>query len=176
IADLASKKQREMELAVAKTQLTESDSAVKAAEGAGRKKIEAARAEREQLLANRQNDLDALQAKADYLAEAQKTAQAQVDRLEKLRAGGVRVADEDLERARLALGQAKAEHKAATAAHKKAEISYTEGEKAANARIAAAEEELTEAVAKVPLESARKRVEAAEHLVGLTTLRAPVGG
>jgi HlyD family secretion protein len=176
IADLTSKKQRDLELAVAKTQLDESKDAKAAAEAAGKKKIEAAQAERDQLLASKDFDLAALDAKARYLKQAEATATGQVKRLKQLKEDGVRVADEDLERAELAVGQAKAEYTAAVAARKKAEVSYDEGEKAANARIAAAKEELNEAVAKVPLDSARKRLEVAEHLAGLTTVRAPVGG
>ncbi|HJZ60074.1 MAG TPA: hypothetical protein VKE74_34345, partial [Gemmataceae bacterium] len=176
IADLFSKAQREMEVEVARKQLAESEAGLKAAEAAGKKKIEAAEADRDQLLANRKNDLAALQAKIDYLAEAVTAAEGGVSRLEMLRADGVRVADEDLEKARLARAQAKAEHTAAVAAYKKAETSYVEGEKAANAKIAAAKADLEEAVKKAPIESARERVKLAEHMAGLTTLRAPVTG
>lgn len=176
LAVLASKLQRDMELTVARKQVEESETAVAAAQTAGRKKIEAAQAERTQHLAGREADLSALRAKADFLAQSKAVAEAQLARLNKLRKDEVPVADEDIEKAKLVVAQATTEHAGAEAALKKAEKTYEQGEKVADARIAATEEELKGEVARVPLASARERLKVAEHLAGLTTLRAPVSG
>lgn len=176
IVDLASKEQREKEVGVARIQLSESKKQLAAAKAAGQKKIDAARAEKQQLLGSKDNDLKALQAKVDYLVEAQKIGTAQLERLEKLKKEMVPVADNDIDKARLAVAQAKAEHVAAVAAVDKARNSYVEGANAADAKIAAAEEELKEAEAKAPIESSEEKVKVAESLVGLTTIKAPVAG
>lgn len=176
VADLASKQQRDLELNVARIQLAESKQAVEAATAAGRKKIEAANAELAQVAANETHDAAAIRAKLDYLAEALAIAEGQVLRLESLRGEGVRVADEDYEKAKLARAQAKSELAATAAALEKTKTTYLQSAAAAKARIAAAEEELKEAVAKVPVQSAAERLKVAELLASQTTLKAPREG
>jgi HlyD family secretion protein len=176
IATLASHTERELEVKVARQQFAEAEEQLAKAKAAGEKKIAVARAEAEQALANRESDLAALQARVSLAETQAATAARAVERLTKLRAEGVRVADEDLERARLQKAQADAEVAAANAALRKAETTYAEGEKAAQARIAAAEAELAEAVARVPIESARQRLALAEQVLSRTVLKAPVSG
>jgi len=176
IAELESAKDRLQEVQVARTQLTEATAARDAAKRAGEQKILAARAELNQAKANKASDLAAIDAKIDYLQLGATTAQANVKRLDKLRAGGVKVADEDYEKAKLLAAQAEAELKAAQATRKKTQTSYEEGEKAATAKVEAAEAELAEALARAPIESSRDKLKLAEQLSARTTLRAPIGG
>ena len=89
-----------------------------------------------------------MDAKIEYLKLGASTAQGGVKRLDKLRMGGVKVADEDYEKARLLAAQAEAELKATQAVRKKTETNYDEGEKAAKAKVEAAQAELSEALAR----------------------------
>jgi HlyD family secretion protein len=176
IADLESAKDRLQEVQVARTQLTEATAARDAAKRAGDQKILAAKAELNQAKANKASDLAAIDAKIDYLQLGSTTAQANVKRLDKLRAGGVKVADEDYEKAKLLAAQAEAELKAAQATRRKTQTSYEEGEKAATAKVEAAEAELAEALARAPIESSKDKLKLAEQLSARTTLRAPIAG
>jgi HlyD family secretion protein len=176
IATLASKAEREKEVRVAEVQLEESQKAVDAAKAAGEQKITAARAELNQLLAGKESDRVALKAKTDFVRKQRVAATAQLKRLTDTKGMGNPIAQEDIDKAQLVVDQANAELTAAEAAEEKAKAAYEENEKAANARIKAAEAELIEAEAKVPLASARERLELARHLLGLTTIRAPIRG
>ena len=176
IATLASKTERDKEVRVAEVQVEESQKALDAAKAAGKEKIAAARAELNQVLAGKTNDLTALKAKSDFLVKQKTAAMTQLSRLTELKEKSVPVAQEDIDKAQLLLDQAEAERIAAEAAYNKADATYTQSEKAANARIKAAEAELAEAEAKVPIASARERLALAKHTVGLTTIKAPIRG
>jgi HlyD family secretion protein len=175
IAELESAKDRQQEVRVARTQLTEATAARDAAKRAGEQRILAAKAELNQAKANKESDLAAVDAKIGYLKLGAETADANVKRLDKLRSSGVKVADEDYEKARLLAAQAQAELKAAEATRKKTETSYEEGEKAAKAKVEAAEAELAEALARAPIESSNDKLKLAEQLSARTTIRAPIG-
>lgn len=176
VAELASRKDRLQELQVAETQQEESRNALKFARLAGEQRVRAATAELNQAKANKDSDLAALDAKLAYLKVQTDTAAAGVARLEKLRAGGVAVAEENMEKAKLLAAQADAELKASEALRKKTEISYDEAQKAAEAKIAAAKAELDEAVAKVPTKSTDEKLDLARQLAGHTILKAPITG
>jgi HlyD family secretion protein len=176
IADLESAKDRQQEVQVAKTQLDEATKARDAGKRAGEQKILAAKADLNLNKATKESDLAAVDAKIKYLKLGASTAEAGVKRLDKLRADGVKVADEDYDKARLLAAQADAELKATEAARKKTATTYEEGEKAAQAKVEAAEAELAEALARAPIESSRDKLKLAEQLSARTTLRAPVGG
>lgn len=176
VAELDSAKDRLQEVQVARTQLAEATAARDAARRAGDQKILAAKAELNQAQANKASDLAAVDAKIEYLKLGASTAQAGVKRLDKLRTGGVKVAEEDYEKAKLLAAQAEAELKATEAVRKKTETTYEEGEKAAKAKVAAAEAELAEALARAPIESSKDKLKLAEQLSARTTLRAPISG
>ncbi|MBX9581203.1 MAG: hypothetical protein K2X87_12910, partial [Gemmataceae bacterium] len=175
VATLASRDQRAADVKVAEVQLEEAKAALAAAKEAGGKKIAAAQAEADQLAANETADLAALDARIGLAAKQREAAARQLSRLEGLR-GRAPVADEDLEKARLAVAQAEAEGTAADAARAKAATSYAEGKKAAAARIAAAKAELAEAEARAPIRSGEERLTAARKALDLTALKAPVDG
>lgn len=175
IATLAGRDQRAAEVKVAEVQLDEAKAALAAAKEAGAKKIAAAQAEADQLAANEPADLAALDARVALAARQREAAGRQLARLEGLRPA-VNVAEEDLEKARLAVAQADAEVAAADAARQKAATSYAEGKKAAAARIAAARAELAEAEAKAPIRSGEERLTAARKALDQTVLKAPTDG
>jgi HlyD family secretion protein len=176
VAELESANDRNQEVQVARTQLAEATRARDAAKRAGEQKILAARAELNQAKANKASDLAAIDARIDFLKLGVETAQAGVNRLDKLRASGVKVQDEDYEKAKLAAAQAVAELKATEATRRKTETTYEEGEKAATAKVEAAEAELAEALARAPIESSQDKLKLAEQLSARTTLRAPITG
>ena len=173
---MRARKDRLQEVQVARIQLTEATAARDAAKRASEQKILAAKAELNQAKANKESDLAAVDAKINYLRLGATTADAGVKRLEKLRTSGVKVADEDLEKAKLLAAQADAELKATEAVRKKTETTYHEGEKAAQAKVEAAEAELAEALARAPIESSREKLKLAEQLSARTTLKSPING
>lgn len=176
IATLASREQREGDVRVAEVQLQEAKDSLKAAKESGQKKIDAAQAEVNQLASGETSDLKALGARIAFVEKQRDAAGKMIERLEKLRADQVRIADEDMEKAKLGLDQAEAELTAAKAAKDKAAISYTENKKAANARLAAARADLDEAIAKAPIKSSEEKLEQAKKLLDLTILKAPIDG
>jgi HlyD family secretion protein len=176
VAELASRKDRLLELQIAETQQEEAKNSLKFARAAGEQKLNAAEAELNQAKANKASDLAAIDAKLTYLKLGLETASGGVTRLVKLRADGVKIADEDLEKARLLAAQAEAELKASEAVRRKTETSYEEAEKAATAKIAAAKAELEEAIARVPTKSTAEKLDLARQLAEQTILKAPVAG
>lgn len=171
VAELASRRDRLLEVQVAKTQLAEAKAARDAAKRAGEKKVLAAEAELNQAKANRVSDLAAIDAKLIALDLQAQTAAKQVNRLK-----GLKTAAEDLERVELLRAQADAELAAARATRDKTRTTYEETEKAAQARIEAARAELEEALARAPVKSSEEKVQLAEQLAELTTVTAPVPG
>jgi HlyD family secretion protein len=176
VVTLASRKDRLLELQIAETQQDEANNSLKFAKLAGEQRVRAAQAELNQAKAVRSSDLAALDAKLAYLKLQTDTASANVARLVKLRADGVKIADEELDKSKLLAAQADAEQKATEASRKKTEITYDEGEKAAEAKVAAAQAELKEAEAKVPTKSAKEKLDLARQLADQTILKAPITG
>lgn len=176
IATLTSRVQRENDVAVARVQVKEAKNALAAAVEAGKKKVEAAEAELAQLSTTQESALIALMAQVEYLTAQSAEAAAQVERLEAASKAGAKVAAEDLGKARLAATQARTALAAGSADLGKVTASSTAGATAARARIAAAKAELAEAQARTPVESAQKRLDAAESLLKETILKAPIDG
>ena len=176
VAELASRKDRLLELQVAETQQQEANTSLKFARVAGEQKVRAAEAELSLSKANKVGDLAALDAKQAYLKLQVETAAASVSRLEKLRAGGSPIADETMEKAKLLAAQADAEFKAGAAVRKKTETTYDETEKAATAKVDAAKAELDEALARVPTKSTEEKLALARQMAEQTVLKAPVTG
>ncbi len=176
IATLASRDQREGDVKVAEVQLQEAKDSLKAAAATGQKKIDAAEADLNQLLSGETNDLKSLTAKVDFVQKQKAIAEKMLERLKKLRDEKVRVADEDLDKAGLAVDQANAELIAAKAAKDKAVTSYAENKKAATARLEAARAELAEAIAKAPIKSSEEKLTQARKTLDLTIIKAPIDG
>jgi HlyD family secretion protein len=175
IAELASRGDRLKEVQISETQQQETATAQKFARIAGEKKVQAARAELEQSRANKGSDIASLEAKEKYVQLQAKAAGRQVERLKSLRKSGVTVAEEDLEKAEL-VNQAEAELAATQATIRKTLTTYEETEKAATARIAAAQADLDEALARVPLKSTEEKLELARQVSNNTSIKAPITG
>lgn len=176
VAELASRKDRLLEVQIAETQQEEAKSSLKFARTAGEQRVRAAEAELNQAKANKATDLVAIDAKTTYLKIAADTATGGVKRLEKLRDGGTPVAEETMEKAKLLAAQADAELKANESLRKKTETTYEEAEKSATAKINAAKAELEEAIAKVPTKSTDEKLVLARQLAEQTILKAPITG
>jgi HlyD family secretion protein len=176
IATLASRDQREGDVRVAEVQLQEARNALIAAKESGQKKIEAAQAEVNQLAAGEASDLRALDAKIGIVEKQKAAAARMLERLNMLRADMVRVADEDLERAKLVVDQANAELIGANATKEKTVTAYVENKKAANARLDAARADLNEAIARASIQSSEERLNQARRTLDLTILKAPIDG
>ena len=176
IATLASHEQREGDVKVAEVQLQEAKDSLKASKEAGQKRIDAAQAELNQLLAGEENDLKALNAKLSFVEKQKAAGVKMLGRLEMLRADKVRVAEEDLEKARLLVDQADAELTAAKATKDKAVTGYIENKKSANARLATARAELAEAEVRAPIKSSEEKLAQAKKTLDLTILKAPIDG
>ncbi|MCS6863565.1 MAG: hypothetical protein RMJ56_03730 [Gemmataceae bacterium] len=180
IGELASRKDRLLEVQVAATQLNEARAARAAAERAGQQKIRAAEAELHQTRANKTSDLAALSAKLDYLERQVKAAAKHLQRLQQLNSRlaqiNEKVAPEDLEKAELLLAQAEAEWAATKALRTKTETTYDESETAARAKIDAAKAELEEALARVPIPSSEEKLALARQLAERTIITAPISG
>jgi len=176
VAELASRKDRLLEVRVAETQLTEAKAARDAAERAGKKKIAAAEAELNQAKANKVSDLAAVDAKLAFIKLQSDAAAKHLTRLKAVKDKGGTVADEDVEKVELLKAQADAEHTATKALRDKTDTTYTETENAARAKIDAAKAELDEALARAPIKSSEEKLELAKQLSELTVIKAPVAG
>lgn len=176
ITVLASRAERAKEVQVAETQFAEARHQLELAKKTGVLKIEAAEVEARQLADDEELDKKALAAQVAALEKNSGFAAVQVDRLKRLAAEGVRVAAEEKEQADLLLAKADAEAEAARTRREKALAGYVRGKELAKAKVAAARAELEEAVARVPIDSAKKKLELSRQLLDLTEIKAPVGG
>lgn len=177
LAELASAEEQRRQVTIAELELQELEARRQALEEAGQAKLRASEAESQQLLAQQADDLAAQDARLEYLVQQVRLAEAALQRLERLRNEKVTVPAEEYDRARLTLAQAVAEHRAAEALRRKTHLSYQYAERLAHSRRLAAEAELREALSRLPLASARARLEAArEQWQRHAVIRAPIRG
>jgi HlyD family secretion protein len=176
IAKLKSHEVRQTEVAVAELQLGEARDRLAKITAAGKAKIAAARLEADQASADEERDKEALNLQVTVLAEGQEFAASQLKALERIMTEGGNVSDEEHKRVRLAVSKAKAEAEGARIKLAKAVAAYARARTLADAKIAAAEAELADGMAQVPIESATKKVELAKQVRDLTVLTAPVDG
>jgi HlyD family secretion protein len=177
IAELASAEERQKQVALAELELQELRERFQAAKQAGEAKIRAAEAEWQQALAARHDDLAAQDARLEYLTLQLQMAEKSLERLEQLRASRVTVPAEEYDKARLAVAQAKAERQAAEALRRKTVLSYQHADQVGQAKKTAAEQELREALARFPLQSAKARWEQArDQWQRHSVVRAPISG
>ena len=176
IADLASRLDRLKEVLIAETQQKEANDSLKFARIAGDQRLLAAKAELNQAQANKDSDLAAIDAKLVFLKLQAAAAASGVSRLVKLKAGGVAVSPEEMDKASVLAAQADAELKATVAVRTKTATTYDQTEKAVSAKIAAAQADLDEAIARVPTKSTEEKLILARQLAEQTTLKAPITG
>lgn len=176
IARLASYDQHATEVQVAEIQLAEAKQQLELAKTAGEKKIATGELEASQVGADEERNLKALDAQIRVLTEQDKIAAAQVARLTKIVAEGVKVPVEEQEQARLLRSKAGAELEAAIIKKENAVGDYKNARALAESKLTAARAEMKEAIARVPIESTKKKLEQAKQLLELAVIKAPVDG
>jgi HlyD family secretion protein len=176
LVDLASKAERSTEFAVAEVQFREAEASVEKARAAADAKIAAAELEAANLAADEDADVRSLTLQIDVLAKQKELAAEQVRRLANLTTQRVSVSQDERDQAELMATKAEAEWEAAKIKRTKATDGYRRGRELATKKAAAARAERDEAIARAPLESARKKLELARQLLDLTTIKAPVDG
>jgi HlyD family secretion protein len=176
LVDLASRAERTTEVDVARVQLDEAKAVVEKARTAADAKIAAAELESANLAADEGADVKALTLQVDVLAKNKDYSAEQVRKIANLKTQRVSIAQDEQDQAELMLAKAEAEWEAAKIKRTKAVDGYRRGRDLATKKIDAAKAERDEAIARAPIESSRKKLELADQLLGLTTIKAPVDG
>jgi HlyD family secretion protein len=176
IATLLSHEVRQTEVAVAELQLGEARETLAKLTAAGKAKIAAARLEAEQATADEEKDKEALNLQIAVLGEQYEFATSQFTALKQIAAKGGTVSDEEMRRVRLAVSKAKSEADGTKIKLDKIVAGYARARVLANAKVAAAEAEVAELTARVPLTSATKKVELAKQVRDLAVVTSPVDG
>jgi HlyD family secretion protein len=174
LAELASRKDRELERDLVASQLQEARTQRPAIDDAGKAKIAVIDAEIAQLQSGRDGDLKAQDAKIAALSLQSQVARDNWNRLKDLQR--TPVSAQDLEKSELLYRQADSELTAARAIRDKTEKGYDQNDAALKAKRSAAVAELDEALKRVPVDSLAQNLKIAERHLELTQVKAPVAG
>jgi HlyD family secretion protein len=174
LAELASRKDRELERDLVAIQLREARAQRDAVAEAGKAKIAVIEAEIAQLQSGRDGDLKAQDAKIASLVLQSRVAHDGWSRLKSL--VQTPAPAQDLEKSELLYQQAESELTAARAIRDKTEKSYDQNHAALKAKRAAAVAELEEALKRVPADSLAENLKIAERRLDATLVKAPVAG
>jgi len=174
LAELASRKDRDLERALIATQLSEARDQRAAIERAGQAKVAAIDAEILQIKSGREADLKAQDARITVLELQSRRAQDNWARLKSLQK--TTVAAQVLEQSELAVRQAEAELTGAKALRSKTATAYEQNEAVAQAKRRAALAEMEEAIQRVPVGSLEDNLKLAERRLDLTRIKAPIAG
>jgi HlyD family secretion protein len=174
LADLASRKDRELERDLVVTQLREARAQRAAIGDAGKAKIAVIDAEIAQLQSGRDADLKAQDAKIASLILQRRVTHDSWNRLKSLERTAVPA--QDLEKSELLYQQAESELTAARAIRDKTEKGYDQNNAALKAKRSAAVAELDEALKRVPVDSLAENLKIAERRLEATQVKAPVAG
>jgi HlyD family secretion protein len=174
LAELASRKDRELERDLVAIQLREARAQRVAIADAGEAKIAAIDAEIAQLQSGRAGDLKAQDAKIAALLLQSRVAYDGWNRLKSLQR--TPVSAQDLEKSQLLYQQAESELTAARAIRDKTEKGYDQSDAALKAKRNAAVAELDEARKRVPVDSLAENLKIAERRLEATQVKAPVAG
>lgn len=174
VAELASRKDRELERNLVATQLHEAREQRAAIDRAGQAKIAAIDAEIAQLRSGRDSDLKAQDARIAVLEFQTRQARDNWNRLKSLQRSPV--AAQDMEQSELLVRQAEGELTAARAIRTKTDTGYEQNEALAQAKRRAAVAELDEALNRVPVASLADNLKLAERRAEATQVKAPVAG
>jgi HlyD family secretion protein len=174
LAELASRKDRELARDLVAIQLREAGAQQVAIGEAGKAKIAAIDAEIAQMQSGRDGDLKAQDAKIAALILQSRVALDNWNRLKSLER--TPVSAQDLERSELLHQQAESELTAARAIRDKTEKGYDQSNAALKAKRNAAVAELNEALKRVPVESLVQNLKIAERQLETTQVKAPVAG
>jgi HlyD family secretion protein len=174
LAELASRKDRELERDLVATQLRETRARRAAIEEAGKAKLAVIDAEMVQLQSGRDDDLKAQDARIAALALQGRVANDSWSRLKSLER--TPVAAQDLEKSELLYRQAESELTAARAIRDKTEKGYAQNDALLKAKRSAAVAELEEGLKQVPMDSLAENLKIAERRLEATQIKAPVAG
>jgi HlyD family secretion protein len=174
LAELASRKDRELERDLVAIQLREARAQRAAIGDAGKAKIAVIDAEIAQLQSGRDCDLKAQDAKIAALSLQGRVAYDSWKRLKSLERTPVSV--QDLEKSELLYRQAESELTAARAIREKTEKGYAENDVLLKAKRSAAVAELEEALRRVPVDPTAENLKIAERRLEATQVKAPVAG
>jgi HlyD family secretion protein len=174
LAELASRKDRELARDLVASQLREARAQKAAIDEAGKAKIAVIDAEMAQLQSGRDDDLKAQDAKIASLILQNRIAYQNWNRLKSLKQAPVSV--EDLDKSELLFQQAESELTAARAMRDKTEKGYAQNEALLKAKRIAAIAELDEALKRVPVDSLVENLKIAERSLEATQVKAPVAG
>jgi HlyD family secretion protein len=174
LAELASRKDRELERDLVAIQLREARAQRAAIGDAGKAKIAAIDAEIAQLQSGRDGDLKAQDAKIAALILQSRVAYDSWNRLKSLER--TPVSAQDLEKSELLYRQAESELTATRALRDKTEKGYDQSHVALKAKRNAAVAELDEALKRVPVDSLAENLKIAERRLEATQVKAPVAG
>jgi HlyD family secretion protein len=174
LAELASRRDRELERDLVANQLHEAQAQRAAIEDAGNAKIALIDAETAQLQSGRENDLKAQDAKIAAITFQSKVAHDNWNRLKGLQR--TQVSAQDLDKSELLYRQAESELTAARAIRDKTEKGYTHSDAVLKAKRSAAVAELKEALLRVPVDSVEANLKIAERRLEATQIKAPVAG
>jgi len=174
LAELASRKDRELERGLVANQLREALAQRAAIDEAGKAKIAVIDAEIVQLHSGREDDLKVQDAKIAALIQQSRVAYDGWNRLKSLEQ--TPVSAQDLEKSELVFRQAESELTAARAIRDKTEKGYTQNDALLKAKRSAAIAELEEAVKRVPVDSVVENLKIADRRLEATQIKAPVAG
>jgi HlyD family secretion protein len=174
LAELASRKDRELERDLVTIQLREARAQRAAIDVAGKAKIAAIDAEIAQLQSGRDGDLKAQDARIASLVLQSRVANDSWNRLKSLER--TPVSAQDLEKSELLYQQAESELTAARAIRDKTEKGYIQNDVVLKAKRSAAVAELEEALKRVPVDSIVENLKIAERRLEAAQIKAPVAG
>jgi HlyD family secretion protein len=174
LAELASRKDRELERDLVASQLREARAQRTAIDEAGKAKIAVIDAEIARLESGRVDDLKAQDAKIAALSLQSQVARDNWNRLKGLER--TPVSAQDLEKSELVYRQAESELTAARAIRDKTEKGYARSDALLNAKRIAAVAERKEALQRVPMDSVEGNLRIAERRLDSTQIKAPVAG
>jgi HlyD family secretion protein len=174
LAELASRRDRELERDLVAIQLREARAQRAAIGDAGKAKIAVIDAEMAQLQSGRDCDLKAQDAKIAALTLQGRVTYDSWNRLKSLERTPVSV--QDLEKSELLYRQAESELTAARALRDKTEKGYAENDALLKAKRRAAVAELEEALRRVPVDATAENLKIAERRLEATQVKAPVAG
>jgi HlyD family secretion protein len=174
LAELASRKDRELERDLVAVQLREARTQRAAIGDAGKAKIAVIDMEIAQLQSGRDDDLKAQDARIAALMQQSRVAYDGWNRLKSLEL--TRVSAQDLEKSELLYHQAESELTAARAIRDKTEKGYDHNDALLKAKRSAAVAELEEALKRVPVDSLVENLKVAERGLEARLVKAPVAG
>jgi HlyD family secretion protein len=174
LAELASRKDRELERDLVASQLREARAQRAAIDEAGKAKIAVIDAEIAHVESGRVDDLKAQDAKIAFLSLQSQVVYDNWNRLKGLQR--TPVSAQDLEKSELVYRQAESELTAARAMRDKTDKGYARSEALLNAKRIAAVAERKEALQRVPVDSVEGNLKIAERRLESTQIKAPVAG